>query len=113
MDTIIIRDLQNPLHRWLLFLMEDGKSKTLEEIVMIDNLIKEAEEKLERLGADPKTRHLYESREKQLRDELNRLNGAKQETAKEIAKELLLDGMPVDKVAKITKLSSEEVEKLK
>lgn len=123
------KDLQNPLHRWLLFLMEDGKSKTLEEIVMIDNLIKEAEEKLERLGADPKTRQLYEAREKQIRDELNRLNGAKaegkeegkkegkkegkHESQLEIARELLLDGMSVEKVAKMTRLSKDEVEKLK
>lgn len=124
-----MKDLQNPLHRWLLFLMEDGKSKALEEIVMIDNLIKEAEEKLERLGADPKTRQLYESREKQLRDELNRLNGAKaegiaigEEKGKEegkyenkieTAKKLISKGMSTVDISDVTGLTEEEINRLK
>lgn len=87
---------------------------------MIDNLIREAEEKLERLGADPETRHLYESREKQLRDELNRLNGAKQEghvegehqKAIDVAKKMLNKGYPLDDIIEMSGLSKEEVERL-
>lgn len=111
-----MKDLTNPLHRWLLFLVEDGKSKVLEEVMMMDSLIKEAENKLARLSADPETRRLYELREKQIRDEATRMNGAKEEgehrKAIDIAKKMLNKGYPLEDVIEMSGLSKEEIKKL-
>lgn len=110
------KNLHNPLHRWLLFLVEDGNSNVLEEIIMMDNVIKQADEKLIRLSSDPETRRLYELREKQIRDELSNHEGAKQEgmeiKTREFVETLLSDGIPLEKVAEYAKIPIEKVKEI-
>ncbi|AJD93026.1 hypothetical protein JMA_37080 (plasmid) [Jeotgalibacillus malaysiensis] len=66
---------------------------------------------------DPETRRLYELREKQIRDELTRMGGAKEEgeyqKAMDIAKRLLDRGMSADEIAEVTGLSQEDIENVK
>ncbi|QJD88421.1 Rpn family recombination-promoting nuclease/putative transposase [Cohnella herbarum] len=56
-------DLNNPLHRWLLFLDEKVTEQQLEELMTMDSTIKTAEERLQRLSCDEETLRLYEARE--------------------------------------------------
>jgi predicted transposase/invertase (TIGR01784 family) len=117
-------DLHNPLHRWLLFLQEDVSEPILEEITMMDNLIKKAEEKLTYLSLNDEMRRMYELREKFLRDSITQIEGAKEEgrkegrkegekeKAKEIAKNLLQEGFSIEKVRKLTGLDEEEIKAL-
>lgn len=66
---------------------------------------------------DPETRRLYELREKQIRDELTRMEGAKEEgeyqKAMDIAKQLLDRGMSADEIAEVTGLSQEDIKNVK
>jgi predicted transposase/invertase (TIGR01784 family) len=113
----IKKDLHNPLHRWLLFLQEDVEPKVLEEIISMDSVIKRAEEKLTYLSSDEEFRRLYELREKQLRDEISRINGAREEGKlegklegkKEVAKKLLKLKTPIEVIAESTGFSKEEI----
>lgn len=65
----------------------------------------------------PETRRLYELREKQIRDELTRMDGAKEEgeyqKAMDIAKRLLDKGVSADEIAEVTGLSQEDIENVK
>ncbi|WP_338068276.1 hypothetical protein [Brevibacillus invocatus] len=80
---------------------------------MSEPTIRKAVNVLEFLSQDAEARRLYEMREKALKDEANMIQGAKQEKAMEVAKNLLAMDMTVDVVAKATGLSEEEIEKLK
>lgn len=100
------------LVKWLLFLKAESETK-LEELAMSEPTIRKAVNVLEFLSQDAEARRLYEMREKALKDEANMIQGAKQEKAMEVAKNLLAMDMTVDVVAKATGLSEEEIEKLK
>lgn len=107
------KDLNNSLHRWLLFLQEDVEPSILEAIVSMDNVIRRAEEKLTYLSSDEEFRRLYELREKQLRDEISRINDARREGIKEGKKEVvkrLLDlNTPLEVIAQATGFSEDEI----
>jgi predicted transposase/invertase (TIGR01784 family) len=111
------------LWEWLKFL----KSKTMEEFDMLSQNnpeIKRAVGVLMELSADEVTRLKYESREKARWDEMSRMREAREEglaegeakgEAKgriEVAKNLLLNGISGDIIAKATGLSPEEIERL-
>lgn len=106
------KDINSPLHRWLLFLTEPEDSDVLEAIMTMDDVIRETEGKLAELSADPETRRLYELREKKIRDDLSNLTGAKEEgkeegerkKAFEVAKKLLEKGMDKQEISQITGL---------
>lgn len=104
------------LVKWLLFLKAESEAK-LEELAMSEPTIRKAVKVLEFLSQDKEARRLYEMREKALRDELNMIQGAKEEgerqKAMEVAKNLLAMDMTVDVIAKATGLSTEEIEQLK
>ncbi|WP_442637914.1 Rpn family recombination-promoting nuclease/putative transposase [Rossellomorea marisflavi] len=118
------KDTTSPLHRWLLFLTEPEDSNVLEEIVMMDEVIRETEERLNQLSADPETRRLYELREKKIRDDLSNLSGAKEEgkkegmeigermKAREVAKKLLNKGMDEEEVSDLTGIPLSDLKKL-
>lgn len=115
------KDLHNPLHRWLLFLQEDIETYILEEIVMMDEVIRTAEEKLAYLSSDEETRRLYELREKQIRDEATRISGAKKEGQKvgehkkaiEIAQKMINKGKTIEEIQEFTELDKEIIIRLK
>jgi predicted transposase/invertase (TIGR01784 family) len=104
--------MNNPLHRWLLFLKEDIQEKKLREVIGMDLILKKAEQKLLKLSTDPETRREYEQRAKELSDERSRLEDAKATGVLEVAKSLLESGMPLHKVAKHTPYHAEELESM-
>ena len=87
--------------------------------------IKEAVVEVIKLSEDEKMRKLEELREKAIMDEKDIFRAGEDKGIKkgiekgktteriEIAKEMLKDGMPIDKVIKLTKLTKEEIEKIK
>nr|WP_276531877.1 Rpn family recombination-promoting nuclease/putative transposase [Brevibacillus invocatus] len=108
------------LVKWLLFLKAESETK-LEELAMSEPTIRKAINVLEFLSQDKEARKLYEMREMALKDELNMIEGAKAEgrtegerqKALEIAREMLAEGDSPERVAKLTKLPLEGIEKLK
>lgn len=105
----IMYDLNNPLHRWLLFLREDIPENLLREVRRMDGILNQAEEKLLRLSADSETRREYELREKALSDERSRLEDARDMGILTVVKSLLASGMPLAEAAKHTPYSVEEL----
>lgn len=108
----VMRDMKDPLHRWLLFLEEHVSEEQLKELIDMDPVIKKTEERLEWLSSDEETLKLYEFRENARIDYNSKIHSAKEETKKEIAKNLLLAGMDASEVAKHAQLPIEEVKKL-
>lgn len=117
--------ISSKLEQWLTFIINEN----LEEIKMSDNeLIKEAEEKLEALNADKEAQRLAELREKAIRDEAAALDGAftrgKEqglaegrsngilENSLQIAKKMLDDNFDIETIIKLTGLTREDIENL-
>jgi len=104
----IMPDLRNPLHRWLLFLDERTTQQQMKELISMDGSIKSAEERLEWLSSDEKTRQLYEAREEELYERTSLFNAGirkgTEETKLETAKKLLSLGVEIDKIEKATGL---------
>jgi predicted transposase/invertase (TIGR01784 family) len=121
-------DLNNPLHRWLLFLKEDISGDLLREVRRMDVILNQAEEKLLRLSADPETRREYELREKALSDERSRLEDArekgivegieigekkgKEKAILEVVRKMMNRGIPLKEIALYTSYPVEELRKL-
>ena len=116
---------EDKLQRWLTFFNKDISDERLRELMIMDNDIKKAEERLEYLSSDKETIEIYKAREKSLHERANMINGAKEEGLKErvkqgikqgvekTAKNLLLIGMDLEIISKATGLAIEEIEKLK
>lgn len=110
--------------------------ETLEVLKMKESAIKQAVDVLEWLSQDPETIRSYEQRQKELRDEISRIEGAKEEGIKigmeigmgigmeigiekvkkeekiEIATKLLKLGISIKDVCQATGISQEEMKKL-
>ena len=106
-------DLNKPIHRWLLFLKEDVSEDMLREVIHMDVGVNKAEEKLQRLSADPETRREYERRAKALSDERSRLEDAKEEGIEtgilNVVKKLIENGMSLEEAAKFTPYSAQQL----
>ena len=99
------------LWNWLKFLSTERK----EDLLMIAEKspqVKKAVVRLMELSNDERTRLLYESRQKMEWDNQAREYGARGEERIIIAKNMLADGEPVDKIVRYTNLTHEEVESL-
>ncbi|WP_338780138.1 Rpn family recombination-promoting nuclease/putative transposase [Metabacillus sp. FJAT-52054] len=110
-------DMNDPLHRWLLFLTEHEDQQNLMEVFKLDQLVSKADEKLRRLSADEEVIRTYQLREKYLLDLNTQVNGARNAgmnyKAIEIAKSLLkLPSMSVQDVATHTGLTLEKVKEI-
>jgi predicted transposase/invertase (TIGR01784 family) len=109
-------DLSKPLDRWLIFI-EDSPEEVREMAMNVDPNIAKAAEILERLGSLDEVRRYYEAREMAIHDEVTRIIGAKAEgrtdREREIARNMLLEGLAPSLVVKLTELSDVEVEKLR
>ncbi|MFD3157032.1 Rpn family recombination-promoting nuclease/putative transposase [Haloimpatiens sp. FM7330] len=111
---------EDRLQRWLTFFNKDISEERLKELMEMDKDIKKAEERLEYLSSDKETIEIYKAREKSLHERANMINGAKEEGKKEgrkeekieIAKNLLVIGMKLEKIANVTGLSTEEIKSL-
>lgn len=89
----------------------------LEEWAMEIEEVRKALIEWESLSANKENRVVYEARMKELKDLLSNLEGYKrkgrEEALKLVARKMLQDGTPVFKIAEITGLSEEDIEKLK
>jgi predicted transposase/invertase (TIGR01784 family) len=93
---------------WLRFL----KAETEEEFEMLaakNPVIEEAYCKLQVMSEDEANRMIYEARLKAQRDEQSRLQGARKDERKEIARTLKALGDSSEKIAKATGLSPDEI----
>jgi predicted transposase/invertase (TIGR01784 family) len=119
--------LDDPLVSWLLFVGAKDE-RTVEELAKQEPVLRKAKTVLEFLNQSDEARKLYEMRVKALKDEMNMIEGAKEEGRAEgiaegkeegklegkaeVAKNLLALGMSVQEVAKLTGLPVTELEKL-
>lgn len=78
----------------------------------MDQVIKNAAEKLEYLSSDPETIALYRAREDALHERANMISSAKLEGKLEIVKNLLSMGMAAETVAKAAELPVAEIVEL-
>ena len=75
--------------------------------------IKRAAVKLRELSADEKARDMFERREKGRRDYHAKMDGAVKDTKFEIARNMIADGEPIERIMKYTGLTREEIEGIK
>jgi len=98
------------------FLSEDEQlTQTLENIAMNqDPILQKAMNKWERMSQDSSFRQAYEAREKALMDEAAKFAHARNEGKKEGEIQMIKGmhelGVPIEMIAKASKLSIEEVE---
>ena len=105
---------------WLFFL-ENPESERVKKKMEENEGLKEAVKKVERISEEEKMQRIAELREKALRDEASAYAAGQEdgeekgkiEQKKEIAKEMLKEKMDINLISKITKLSIEEIQKLK
>ncbi|MBI4647913.1 MAG: Rpn family recombination-promoting nuclease/putative transposase [Bacteroidia bacterium] len=112
------KDLQNittTLDRWITFLNKahEYSNDTLPKELAQDDDIKTAIKEVETMYFNEKEREYYESQEKLLRDHLGYQKTIERKREKEIAKQMLEDYEPLDKIIKYTGLPKEDIEKLK
>jgi predicted transposase/invertase (TIGR01784 family) len=107
---------------------KNAKPELLEEVIKMDATIAKAQEKMDRISMSEEEMREYRMREKAELDYLSGMRGAEQrgiiageergiklgaeEAAKQIAREAKRFGLPIDQIAKITKLSAQEIEAL-
>ena len=114
------KDINNALHRWLIFLDENASEEMLEELINMDAGIKAANKKMELVSQDKEALRLYQLREMAQMDYNSGMNKAKAEGKAEglaegkaeIAKAMLKDGDSNEKVARCTGLSLDYVKTL-
>lgn len=114
-------DITDPLHRWLRFLEQNTSTEQLEELIKVDDVIREAEARLAYLASDEETRRRYAMREKMLHDRASLMDDARRAGLKEgaeqenrrIATSMLKEGMELSLISKITKLSEEQLLELR
>jgi len=115
-DEDVQKDEEDPVILWMEFL--DAKSRGVMEMLAQKNEdIKKAYSVLEILSKDERARMAYEAREAEVKDQLTRIKTAEEKGRKEgkieIAKEMLLDGEPMEKIIKYSKLTAAEIEQLR
>ena len=99
------------LYDWAKFI----DAQTEEELAVIaerNPQVRKAAVKLRRLSGDERTRDLYERHEKARRDIESQTRWARKEVTVEIARNMMADGEPVEKITRYTGLTREEVETL-
>jgi predicted transposase/invertase (TIGR01784 family) len=122
------KDINDPLHRWLMFLDQETKSEVLEEVVKMDSGIQRAQERMDLITMDREAYRAYELREAQIAFYDEDVRTAAKEAAKEIVKEAAKEaaknrdieiardgkvkGVPLEYISLLTGLSPEEIKKL-
>ena len=100
------------LLNWMKFL--DAKTEEeLDVLAQKSPVMKKATMRLMELSADEKARQVYEARIKEQRDSYAREQGAVKSREIEIAKNLLADGIPYEKIISYTGLTHAEIESLR
>ena len=100
------------LYDWASFIA----AKSEEELAVIaerNPQIGKAVVKLRALSADERTRDLYERREKARRDEESQRRWARKQGMMDVAKSMMVDGEPIEKITRYTGLTHAEIETLR
>ncbi len=116
------KDYNNKLHRWLSFLI-NPEGKEIDIMKKEDTEIKEAMDVLYNISGDKELIQLAEMRDKTIRDEKSRLQGARDEGIKQGARDALAKStikllrkkfkdIPENIIESILKLSLEKIEKI-
>ncbi|PYI50660.1 Rpn family recombination-promoting nuclease/putative transposase [Paenibacillus flagellatus] len=118
------KNLEDPLHRWLLFLDEKLPDDQLKELIRMDPIIGKTEERLEWLSSDEETIRLYEAREHSLiernsliaegeaRGEARGRAAGLLEGKLEVALSMLKENISPAMIAKVTGISEAEIKRL-
>lgn len=105
--------LDTDLRKWLYFLRhageEDEKMKVLLEN---DYMFREADKRYKQFASDRRARMAANARDMFLHDQANRIWGAKHEGKREVAQNMLKEGMETALIARVTGLSEEEIMQL-
>ena len=114
------RGTKTKLEQWMQFISQKDEKEV--ELAMKENEeIKKANEEYEYLTGDEAERRLALLREEAIRDEKTMLRGSREEGKKEgeklkqieIAKNMLNEGLEIKTISRLTKLTIEEIEKIK
>ena len=113
-------DMNKEINQWLVF-MDDHDKETIKMVEKNNKIFERARKEMNYLTGDAAVQRLAELREKWEMDRVSAINyatrngeqkGAKKEKI-EIAKQLLKMGMTVEQIKEATKLTEEEIQKLK
>jgi len=100
------------LYDWAKFIAAESEEE-MEKVAERNPEVKKAMVKYRELTVDERTRDTYERREKARRDAAAREKWAVKKRDLEIARRLLKDNVPIEKIIGFTDLTSEEVENLR
>jgi predicted transposase/invertase (TIGR01784 family) len=126
------KDINDPLHRWMVYFDERSEPGLVEEVVKMDSAIQATEEMMAMIRRDPALLHAYDMFELTRIDYKLGIQGARQEgrqegerkgrkegerkgrkeEKREIAKNLKAIGVAVEQIVLATGLSAGEIEKL-
>ncbi|WP_168735636.1 PD-(D/E)XK nuclease family transposase [Cohnella fermenti] len=116
-DKEVVFDIDDPLHRWLRFLEQDVTPEQLQELMEVDEMIGEAEDRLNQLASDEVTRRLYRMREKALHDRATWLQDATNDGiergVEQTAIRMLVRGFTADDIAEATGIDLQRIESLR
>lgn len=121
------KEKENKIAQWMAFL-DNPNSKEVSEIMGKNKNIKNAMEELEEMSEDEELRRVAELKEKYIRDEINMRRGALEDgfnegmqkgikeggklKQKEIAKNMIKNGIQINDIVKMTGLSKKEIENI-
>jgi predicted transposase/invertase (TIGR01784 family) len=100
------------LRRWRVYFDPGSPGERGEEVIKMDAGIQKAQERLDFVKNDKEALREYHMREMALSDWTSGVNYARQEGAKEIARNLKAMGIPIEQIAQGTGLTVEQIEKL-
>ena len=111
--------IKDELALWLKFIQNPG-NKEVQKYMEENRFLKQAKEELAYLSGEPYFMEEVEERARYLREQYSFNAKAKRDGIKigekenkiEIAKKLLLENMPIKKIAEITELTEEEIKKM-
>ncbi|MDR2624323.1 MAG: hypothetical protein LBC39_07170 [Methanobrevibacter sp.] len=104
----IKKDLNNPLHRWLIFFDIRSTDKILKKVIEMDEDIKLADKKFNELLADEEVFHDYQMRQLAKMELEGELNHSKEEGKMEGIKKGKIEGIKEGKI-KVEKEKSIEI----
>jgi predicted transposase/invertase (TIGR01784 family) len=109
-------NLEDPLHRWMIFFNERSPIELIEEVLKMDENIQLVQEKLDFIFADENLRSIYDSYAKAELDQRSAIYAVEEKTAKRTAKDIakrgLEQGFSIDSIIKLTELDEETVRSL-
>jgi predicted transposase/invertase (TIGR01784 family) len=116
----IKKDLNNPLHRWMIFFDIESSDKLIKKVIEMDEDIKSADAKFNELLSDEEAYHDYQMRqlaimefegELSYREEKGEIKGKKEEKM-EIAINMLKKGLDLNLISEITNLPISKLQTL-